>query len=231
MSYYTQTSNPNDIFAIFTRSLKPWTFPASILSFLLGTSLAWKQDGKFHLLNSLLTACVILLTHAAGNFVNSFYEAQNRRFFVSSAIRTRTLELNTQWAIWSYFLAAATFACLTAVSEAEFRQEFGFFATGFLASLLHGGGLKNTVLGDVLACGIFGPLSVVFSYIEQVGTTHRKLSNAWIAVHSIPFMLFAEAILHRYDNVLVLYLQSVIHLMTKMNTSKFINEYFHAMVE
>lgn len=196
MSYFTRASNSNSTFAIFVRSLKPWTFPASVLSFLLGTSLAWKNDGKFDPLNSFLTACVILLTHAAGNFVTSFYEAQNRRFFVSSLVRSWTLELNTQWAIWSYFLAIAAFACLAALSEAEFRQEFGFYATGFLASLLHGGGLKNIVLGDVLACGIFGPLSVVFTYIEQAGTTQRQLSNAWIAAYSLPFMLFTEAILH-----------------------------------
>lgn len=196
MSFYTKTRNFNNTFTIFTRSLKPWTFPASILSFLLGTSLAWKHDDKFHLLNFVLTGCVILLTHSAGNFVNSFYEAQSRRYFVSPAARTRTLELNTQWALWSYLLAGTAFAYLAFISEAEFRQEFGFYATGFLASLLHGGGLKNIVLGDVLACGIFGPVSVIFAYIEQVGTTNRQLSNAWIATYSIPFILFTEAILH-----------------------------------
>lgn len=186
-------------FATFMQCLQPWTFPASILSVLLGTCLAWKRDGKFDPLNSFLTACVILLTHAAGNFVNSFYEAQNRRFFISSLTRSRTLELCTQWGIWSYFLAIAAFTCLAVLSEAEFRQEFGFFASGFLASLLHGGGLKNVVLGDVLACGIFGPLSVVFTYIEQVGTTNRQLSNPRILLHSLPLMFFTEAILHRYD--------------------------------
>lgn len=211
MSFYTKTRNFNNTFTIFTRSLKPWTFPASILSFLLGTSLAWKHDDKFNRLNFVLTGCVILLTHAAGNFVNSFYEAQSRRYFVSPAARTRTLELNTQWALWSYVLGGAAFAYLAFISEAEFRQEFGFYATGFLASLLHGGGLKNIVLGDVLACGIFGPVSVIFAYIEQVGTTNRQLSNAWIATYSIPFTLFTEAILHRYVILSSDYLHSFIY--------------------
>lgn len=234
MSLLAKASTSNSTLAIFARSLKPWTFPASLLSFLLGTSLAWKHDGKFHPLNSFLTACVVLLTHAAGNFVNSFYEAQNQSLFISSAIRRRTLELNTQWAIWNYLVGGLAFSGLAVVSEAEFRQEFGFFATGFLASLLHGSGLKNIVLGDVLACGIFGPLSVVFTYIEQVGTTHRQLSNVWIAVYSVPFMLFTEAILHRYDTydiVFLDYLPSMIHLVTNLNRSKFITEYFHVMVE
>ena len=188
-------------FTIFLKSLKPWTFPASILSFLLGTALAWRYDGRFRLLNCFLTALVILFTHAAGNFVNSFYEAQNRRFFVSSATRRVTLELSTWWAIWSYVLASAAFGCLAVVSKAEFRQEFGLYATGFLASLLHGGGLKNIVLGDVLACGIFGPLSILFTYIEQVGTIHRQLSYDWMALYSLPLMLFTEAIFHRYETI------------------------------
>lgn len=153
-------------FAIFFESLQPWTFPASILSFLLGTALAWKNDGKFLLLNFFLTALVILFTHAAGNFVNSFYEAQNRRFFISPATRRVTLELSAQWAIWSYVLATAAFGCLAVASKVELRQEFGLYATGFLASLLHGGGLKNIVLGEVLACGVFGPLSILLSLIH-----------------------------------------------------------------
>lgn len=186
-------------FTIFFKSLKPWTFPTSILSFLLGTALAWKHDHKFLLLNFFLTALVILFTHAAGNFVNSFYEAQNRRHFVSSATRRVTLELSAQWAIWSYVLATAAFGCLAVASETEFRQEFGLYATGFLASLLHGGGLKNIVLGDVLACGTFGPLSILFAYIEQVGSTYHKVSYFEIAVYSLPFVLFTEAIFHRYE--------------------------------
>lgn len=188
-------------FTIFLKSLNPWTFPASILSFLLGTALAWKYDDKFRLVNYFLTALVILFTHAAGNFVNFFYDAQNRRFFVSSATRRVTLELSAQWAIWSYVLAMVAFGCLAVVSEAEFRQEFGLYATGFLASLLHGGGLKNIVLGDVLACGIFGPLSILFTYIEQVGTSEHQLSYAWIAVYSLPFVLFTAAIFHRYETI------------------------------
>lgn len=186
-------------FTIFLKSLQPWTFPASILSFLLGTALAWKKDGKFLLLNFFLTALVIFFTHAAGNFVNSFYEAQNRRFFISPATRRVTVELSAQWAIWSYVLATAAFGCLTVASEAEFRQEFGLYATGFLASLLHGGGLKNIVLGEVLACGIFGPLSILFAYIEQVGSTDHELTYLWIAVYSLPFVLFTEAIFHRCE--------------------------------
>lgn len=184
-------------FPIFFKSLQPWTFPASILSFLLGTALAWKNDGKFLLLNFFLTCLVILFTHAAGNFVNSFNEAQNRRLFMSPATRKVTLELSAEWAIWSYLLATAAFGCLAVASEAEFRQEFGLYATGFLASLLHGGGLKNTVLGEVLACGIFGPLSILFAYIEQVGSTDHQLPYSWIAVYSLPFVLFTEAIFHR----------------------------------
>ena len=70
---------------------------------------------------------------------------------------------------------------------------------GFSASLLHGGGLKNIVLGEVLACGIFGPLSILFAYIEQVGSTDHQLSYLWIAVYSLPFVLFTEAIFHRYE--------------------------------
>lgn len=184
-------------FPIFFKSLKPWTFPASILSFLLGTALAWKNDGKFLLLNFFLTCLVILFTHAAGNFVNSFYEAQNRRLFMSPATRKVTLELSAEWAIWSYLLATAAFGCLAVASEAEFRQEFGLYATGFLASLLHGGGLKDIVVGEMLACGIFGPLSILFAYIEQVGSTDHQLPYSWIAVYSLPFVLFTEAIFHR----------------------------------
>jgi len=183
----------------FFKSLQPWTFPASILPFLLGTVLAWKNDGKFLLLNFFLIALVILLTHAAGNFVNSFYEAQNRGFFISPATRRVTLELSAQCAIWSYALATAAFACLAVASEVEFRQEFGLYATGLLASLLHGGGLKNIVLGEMLACGIFGPLSILFAYIEQVGSTDHQLSYLWLAVYSLPFMLFTEAMFHRLE--------------------------------
>lgn len=190
-------SGDTSTLTIFLRSLQPWTFPASILSVLLGTCLAWKHDKKFNLLKTFLTVCVILLSHTAGNFVNSFHEVRSRKFFASCLTRSRALELNTSWALWSYFFAMLAFTFLAVLSEAEFWLEFVLFSIGFLVSLLHGGKLNNTFLGEILASGVFGPFSVFFTYLEQVGSTDGHLSNPSIIWYSLPFMFFTEAILHR----------------------------------
>lgn len=190
-------SRNTSILAFFLRSLQPWTFPASILSVLLGTCLAWKHDRKFNLLNTFLTVCVILFTHAGGNFVNSFHEVRSRKIFASCLTRSRAVELNASWALWSYFLAMLAFIFLALLSEAEFWLEFILFSVGSLVSLLHGGKLNNTVMGEILACSVFGPFSVFFTYLEQVGSSDGHLSNPSIIWYSLPFTFFTEAILHR----------------------------------
>ena len=83
------------------------------------------------------------------------------------------------------------------LSEANFKQELGLFALGFLGSILHGTGLKNIVLGDVMACFIFGPLSAFFTYLEQVGAGNSRLPNMEIVCFSLPLVFYIEAIFHR----------------------------------
>ncbi|EDO36334.1 predicted protein [Nematostella vectensis] len=176
-------------------SLKPWTLPSSIFPLLLGTVLAWKHDQSFDLQVFVLSAIVVAGTHAAGNFVNSYYEATTRKYYSSISERRFTINDSARCAFYSYCLVIPIFAYLVVVSRASIWHEAPLFIIGLLASMMFGNGLKNVVPGEFLVSGVYGPLCVFFSYLVQVGGS-RQLSAWWIAVYALPLSINTEIYLH-----------------------------------
>lgn len=85
------------------------------------------------------------------------------------------------------------FVCLVYLSPARLEHLALVFFGGLSSSFLYTGGfgLKYIALGDVLVLVIFGPISVLFSYMAQTGRYE------WATIfYAIPLALNTEAILH-----------------------------------
>ena len=182
---------------VVLKALQLWTFPASVLPLLLGTTLAWKFDQHFRLSIFALAAGTVLFTHAAGNFVNSYYEVKERSYFARPSSRRARLVQTARCAVWSCFFAIASLLALFLFSEAHWQQQTLLFTLGFLGSLLYGTGLKDNIAGELVAGGIFGPLTVLFTYLAQTGAGFHSISSLPLAMYSIPLAFNTEAILHR----------------------------------
>jgi 1,4-dihydroxy-2-naphthoate octaprenyltransferase len=184
------------VFDVRVRSLNPWTLPSSVLPVMLGTLLAWKSSQKFDPFYLVLCSLVIIGTHAAGNFVNSYYEARTRRFYSSASERYLTIHESARCAVVSYCLVIPTFAFLLVFSGSNLWQELTLFVIGFLTSVLFGNCLKNLALGEFAVSAIYGPLCVMFTYAVQAGPS-KELSWLLLALYSLPLSLNTECLLHR----------------------------------
>lgn len=85
------------------------------------------------------------------------------------------------------------FILLVYLSPAKLEHLALVYFGGLSSSFLYTGGigLKYIALGDVLILIIFGPISVLFSYMAQTGHVE------WVTIYyAIPLALNTEAILH-----------------------------------
>lgn len=192
----TESKRYVSVFEVRVRSLNPWTLPSCVLPVMLGTLLAWKSSNKFDPFYLVLCSLVIIGTHAAGNFVNSYYEARTRRFYSSAIERYLTIQESARCAVVSYCIVIPTFAFLLVFSGANLWQELIIFLVGFSSSVLFGNYLKNLALGELAVSAIYGPLCVMFAYAVQVGPA-RQLSTQLLALYSLPLALNTECLLHR----------------------------------
>ncbi|KAK3726604.1 hypothetical protein QZH41_011283, partial [Actinostola sp. cb2023] len=183
------------VFEIRVNAVKPWTLPSSILPVLLGTLLAYKSGQPFDPFPFILCSFVIIGTHAAGNFVNSYYEAKNRRF-TRPRERNTTVHETARSAVATYCIVSPSFALLLVSSAADIWQELALFLAGFIASVLFGKYLKNIALGELVVSAVYGPLCVMFTYAVQVGSSRRELSGSLVALYSLPLALCTECMLH-----------------------------------
>ncbi|KAK3726605.1 hypothetical protein QZH41_011282 [Actinostola sp. cb2023] len=183
------------VFEIRVNAVKPWTLPSSILPVLLGTLLAYKSGQPFDPFPFILCSFVIIGTHAAGNFVNSYYEAKNRRF-TRPRERNTTVHETARSAVATYCIVIPSFALLLVSSAADIWQELALFLAGFIASVLFGKYLKNIALGELVVSAVYGPLCVMFTYAVQVGSSRRELSGSLVALYSLPLALCTECMLH-----------------------------------
>jgi len=186
-------------FEIQVKALKPWTLPVSILPILLGTLLAYKTSGKkeFDPFHFILCCCVIIGTHAAGNFVNSYYEAKSRPFYWFSSERQLTVHEIARCAVVTYTIVIPSFALLLVTAGVYIWQELALFSVGFAASVLFGKYLKNLAIGEIAVSTIYGPLCVLFTYAVQAGS-RRGISGSMLALYSLPLAILTECLLHRY---------------------------------
>ncbi|KAK2709633.1 ubiA prenyltransferase domain-containing protein 1 homolog isoform X2 [Artemia franciscana] len=182
----------------YVESLRPWSFSASLIPVLLGIAIAYKSTGAFSIVALLLTGLCAISVHGAGNIVNTYFDYIKGIDSKKSDDRTlvdQILSIDEIVALGAFLYGCGCigFVLLTALSPAKVVHLALVYFGGLSSSFLYTGGigLKYIALGDVLILIIFGPVTVLFSYLAQVGQI--ELATIYYA---IPLALNTEAILH-----------------------------------
>lgn len=192
--------NPLMKLRTYVVALRPWSLSGSLLPTLLGAALAYRLPGGggFSWPALLLTVFTVIPVHGAGNIVNTYFDfvkgIDNRK----SDDRTLVDHILTMDEVVSlgallYLVGCACFVPLVMLSPARMEHLALVYFGGLSSSFLYTGGigLKYIALGDILVLVIFGPVSVVFSFLAQTGRVDWP-----IIYYAIPLALNTEAILH-----------------------------------
>ncbi len=171
--------HPSIKLSSYVEALRPWSFSASLMPDLLGCALAHKATGDFSPSILVLTALCALSVHAAGNLVNTYFDfikgIDNKQKSDDRTLVDQLLskdELVTLGAVL-YGLGCAGFIVLVLLSPARMEHLALVYFGGLSSSFLYTGGIgfKYIALGDVMILIIFGPITLLFSYLGQTGHT------------------------------------------------------------
>lgn len=183
---------------VYIEALRPWSFSASLTPVALGCTLASKHEENFNFSIFLASCFTALSVHSAGNLVNTYCDFRKGIDDKKSDDRTlvdRKLTPNdVAWlGAFFYILGCIGFIFLSWLSPARMEHLALLYFGGLSSSFLYTGGLqlKYIALGDILIFFTFGPLTVMFSYLSQVG----DLSLTPL-IYAVPLALNTEAILH-----------------------------------
>lgn len=179
-------------------ALRPWSFSASLTAMILGSTLAYKSIGTLNPIVCVASSFAVLFVHGAGNLVNTYYDYMKGVDSKKSDDRTlvdHQLQPNTVATFGAvlYALGCVGFVVVAAFSPAKMEHIALLYFGGLSSSFLYTGGigLKYLALGDIVILITFGPLSVMFAFVNQVG--HLNISPL---LYAIPLALNTEAILH-----------------------------------
>lgn len=192
----------------YVSALRPWSFPASVTPVLLGAVLAYKSSslassptgsGLFDPFILLLTLFTVVAVHAAGNVANTYYDyvkhvdrgkQSHDRTLLDHQL---TVDELTAVGVFAYSAGCFGMVCLCFLSPASIEHLALVFFSGLSASFAYTGGIgfKYIGLGDLVILIIFGPTSLLFSYMAQTGSL-----NVRAALYAIPLALNTEAIFH-----------------------------------
>ncbi|KAK7582120.1 hypothetical protein V9T40_013565 [Parthenolecanium corni] len=187
-------------FSSYLIALRPWSWSASLIPTVLGSTVAYKlnPDKDFSWIILLLTALTVLLVHGAGNLVNTYYDYVRGIDGRNSDDRTLVDHILSKEEVVGlggilYTVGVITFFVLAGLSPAKVEHLAIPFFCGLSISFLYTGGfgLKYIALGDVIFVIVFGPASVLFAYVSQTG--HFNWEPIYYA---LPLALNTEAILH-----------------------------------
>lgn len=165
---------------------------------MLGCTLAYKVTSEFSFAIFLLTAMTAISVHAAGNIVNTYFDYMRGIDSKKSDDRTLVDNLLSKDELVTLGVILYSFGCLgffilAIITTARLEHLALVYFGGLSSSFLYTGGIgfKYIALGDILIIIIFGPVTVLFSYMVQTGTMH------WATIlYAIPVALHTEAILH-----------------------------------
>ncbi|XP_070489967.1 ubiA prenyltransferase domain-containing protein 1 homolog [Chironomus tepperi] len=196
-------SNKNALMKLksYLIALRVWSLSASIIPTILGAAISYRTHSAqqdFSLIIFILNVFTIITVHCAGNVVNTYFDyvkgIDNRK----SDDRTLVDHLLTMDEVVSlgavlYTLGCIGFVLLAILSPARMEHLALVYFGGLSSSFLYTGGigLKYIALGDLLILIIFGPISVIFSYMSQTGNINWAL-----IYYALPLALNTEAILH-----------------------------------
>ena len=146
---------------------------------LLGCAVAHKATGEFSPAILVLTALCALSVHAAGNLVNTYFDfikgIDNKQKSDDRTLVDQLLskdEVVTLGAVL-YGIGCFGFIILVLLSPARMEHLALVYFGGLSSSFLYTGGIgfKYIALGDVMILIIFGPITLLFSYLAQTGHT------------------------------------------------------------
>jgi len=182
-------------------AVRPWSLSASVMPTLLGSAVAYKfasPDIHFSWIILILTLLTVISVHCAGNVVNTYFDyikgidggKSDDRILVDHIL---TKDEVVSLGVMLYTIGCVGFIALALMSPARMEHLALVYFGGLSSSFLYTGGigLKYIALGDVLILIIFGPISVLFAFMSQVGRLE------WSTIYfAIPLALNTEAILH-----------------------------------
>lgn len=198
-------------------ALRPWSFSASFTPVLLGSSLAYNdlesnKNLKFSYLIFVLCALIALCVHGAANLVNTYFDFK-KGVDVKKSCSDRTLVDNilkpedvTKLGVILYTAGSLMFMALLYLTNpsTEFILIVLYFGGLSLSFLYTGGiGFKYMALGDLIIIITFGPVTVLFAYIAQMGNiiesekqTIQLILLLKPLLYAIPLAVNTEGILH-----------------------------------
>ncbi|XP_055339636.1 ubiA prenyltransferase domain-containing protein 1-like [Paramacrobiotus metropolitanus] len=179
-------------------SLRPWSFTASLLPASLGIALAYTVHHAFSLPITILTLFTVMMVHAAGNIIDTYFDYANGVDRLRSDDRTLVEGILTptevlHLATGLYSIATVIFFLVARLSPAPLYLLTLIYFGGFFASYLYtgGAGLKYIACGDLLVFCAFGPVTTLFAYVAACG--RFSTAPCW---YSVPLGLLIVAVLH-----------------------------------
>jgi 1,4-dihydroxy-2-naphthoate octaprenyltransferase len=202
-----------DVFKKYMIALRPWSFSASLMPVLLGSALAYKdltsKSEEFSFVLCILSLIIALCVHGAGNLVNTYYDfkngidnenTQSDRTLVDKILKPEEI---TIFGVSLYFLGSLCFFVMLYISPAREEVLSFIYFGGLSLSFMYTGGIgfKYMALGDLIIIITFGPITVLFAYISQMGTsinTSNYIFDFYLRplLYALPLVLNTEAILH-----------------------------------
>ncbi|RWS10464.1 ubiA prenyltransferase domain-containing protein 1-like protein [Dinothrombium tinctorium] len=186
-------------FSYYILALRPWSFSTSLTPVALGAALAYKTSASFNLLLFVLTLVTVLAVHGAANLVNTYYDyvrgfdRKDKCDDTTLVDRRLTLDDVSFIAIVLYVIGCIGCSLISVFSPARMVHLALVYFGGLSCSFMYTGGigLKYIALGDVIILSVFGPISVLFSFMAQTGTW-----DLLCILYAIPLAMNTEAILH-----------------------------------
>lgn len=198
-------------FKSYMIALRPWSFSASLTPVLLGSTLAYNHVGheQFQFTIVILTLICALCTHGAGNLVNTYYDYKygidnenttSDRTLVDKILKPEDI---TRLGVVLYFSGSIAFLIMLFFSPAKDEILAFIYFGGLSLSFMYTGGIgfKYLALGDLIIIITFGPITVLFAYISQIGHISSNESYLFHVIlkpllYAVPLALNTEAILH-----------------------------------
>jgi 1,4-dihydroxy-2-naphthoate octaprenyltransferase len=191
---------------LLLRSTRAYSFPASIVSILVGTALALSIGHRFDLLTFSLLLLGGVLAHAGANVLNDFFDFRHgvdtRPEHGSGVLTDGTLTERQMGRLgWGLLAAAALCGLLLAVRHqslygaAVWMPVLVLAAIGLGCAVLYPLILKRYALGDVLVMVAFGVGLTLGSYLLQTGGMTPP--QFWyVVLISLPATFLIDAILN-----------------------------------
>lgn len=195
---------PTPTAATYFLATRAYSFPASVVSVLLGAALAFRGYGgeaRFDAMGLFLTLLGAVLAHAAGNVFNDYFDfvkgVDTKPEHGSGVLPQGLLTAPEMWRFGVALLLAAGGCGLTLLWRSpQLWSVVGPLALlGAACAILYTWFLKKIALGDLTIMTAFGLGLTLGSYAVQTPVTNAPQVGL-ILLLSLPLTLLVDAILH-----------------------------------